>query len=74
MSPASWTFIFGDTASDPPTRGHSESAFGVMPFCIYLLLTQGGHLVDVIPGSEGQSDLRSQELSQRAEETFKASR
>jgi hypothetical protein len=37
-------------------------------------MTQGGHLVDVIPGSEGQSDLRSQELSQRAEETFKASR
>jgi hypothetical protein len=21
MSPASWTFIFGDIASDPPTRG-----------------------------------------------------
>jgi hypothetical protein len=37
------------------------------------LVTQSGHLVDVIPGSEGQSDLRSQELSQRAEETFKAS-
>src|SRR5262245_14019495 len=37
-------------------------------------MTQGGHLVDLIPGSKGQSDLRSQELRQRAEETFKASR